>query len=403
MAEIPAVFDGGIDFDPQQNLETLLKNVPAKWAVCLYRGEADTPLQLLSVKNLRASLRRRLGEPDAAIEPSKRVDYRQIVRRIDWRRVDSDFEANWIYHDLFRRTFPDFPPELSGFRPAWWICVNPAAEFPRYVKTTELTSKESWYFGPIVDKHLAARLIETVEDAFDLCRYYHILLQAPNGRACAYKEMGKCPAPCDGSITMPQYRRMIEWSANTLTHPEPFIREQEYRMHQAAGDLRFESARKIKTFIEQISKFRKGPLASITRLDELAFVAIQPGPGTRKAKVFLILPGQIEEIAGLIDRPRTMSELMRLILTEADQKIRTRTLDAHGAGRMAVVAHHLTGAAKDAAQFLPLAEISEAAIERAIAALAKRKTPEIVVGAEEEGIVKEAGPMRGDGIGGAPI
>ena len=31
-------------------------------------------------------------------------------------------------------------------------------------------------------KHAAQRLVETLEDLFDLCRYHHILVQAPHGK-----------------------------------------------------------------------------------------------------------------------------------------------------------------------------------------------------------------------------
>ena len=35
--------------------------------------------------------------------------------------------------------------------------------------------------GPLPDKDAAGRMIETVIDCFDLCRYHHILVQAPHG------------------------------------------------------------------------------------------------------------------------------------------------------------------------------------------------------------------------------
>ena len=84
---------------------------------------------------------------------------------------------------------------MLGFRPAWFVHVNPQTDFPRYIKTTSLALSTGVRFGPIDDKHAAARLIELLEDGFDLCRFYSILVQAPAGLACAYKEMGKCPAP----------------------------------------------------------------------------------------------------------------------------------------------------------------------------------------------------------------
>ena len=174
---------------------------------------------------------------------------------------------------------------MLGFRLAWFVHVNPDARFPRYTKTKDLTIQTGQLVGPLEDKHAAARLIHLAEDSFDLCRYYHILVEAPRGKACAYKEMGKCPAPCDGSISMDQYRRMIQWSADTVVDSAPLIRDQTERMKSAAADLRFESAGKIKAFIDSISKLGKGavPACSSASGFQVPFAPARPPARNRQA------------------------------------------------------------------------------------------------------------------------
>src|SRR4051812_40911753 len=211
------------------DLEIFLKDVPAKWVVYLMTDVDDRPVQLLCVKNLRYSLKRRLGEGDL-LGPSKRVDYRQLVRHIHWRRVYSAFEADAVYLEAAREFFPQTYRGMTGFHPAWFIHVNPDANFPRFVKTIDLDIKTGMLIGPIEDKHAAARLIENVIDWFDLCRYYNILVESPNAMPCAYKEMGKCPAPCDGSISMDSYRRLVQWGTQTLISPDELIRDSKQRM-----------------------------------------------------------------------------------------------------------------------------------------------------------------------------
>ncbi|MGA2443569.1 MAG: UvrB/UvrC motif-containing protein, partial [Tepidisphaeraceae bacterium] len=317
MSQIAGILDHQVPFGPACDFEAFLRLVPAKWVVYLLADADDQPVQLLCVKNLRYSLKRRLG--GEAITLTKRIDYREIVRRIHWRRVDSAFEADCVYHDVARQIFPKSYRAMVGFRPAWFIHVDPDAHFPRYTKTIQLAGTKGILIGPVEDKHAAARLMELIEDAFDLCRYYNILLEAPDGRACAYKEMGKCPAPCDGSISMEQYRRMIEWSAATLSDPREMIHQQNDRMKQAASELRFETAAKIKAFIDQLSQIGKGAFRHARLLRDFAYITLQPGPTAGSAKLFLILPGLIEEIAGLLAEPARPSELLRTIFTLADE------------------------------------------------------------------------------------
>src|SRR4051812_43360948 len=95
VSTLDAIFDHRLDFDPAGELDAFLKQAPAKWVVYLFTDADDQPIQLLCVKNLRASIKRRLGG-DELIGPSRKVNYREVVRRIYWRRVDSAFEADLV-------------------------------------------------------------------------------------------------------------------------------------------------------------------------------------------------------------------------------------------------------------------------------------------------------------------
>jgi excinuclease UvrABC nuclease subunit len=395
MSQIAGILDHELSFDPAADLEPFLKQAPAKWAVYLFADANDQPVQLLCVKNLRYSLKRRLGIEKLAEETaplSKKVDYREIVRKIHWRRVDSAFEADWVYHDIARQVFPQTYQGMVGFRPAWFIHIDPEAQFPRYTKTIRPAEKSGRYFGPVEDKHAAARLMELIEDAFDLCRYYNILVESPNGRACAYKEMGKCPAPCDGSISKEQYRRMIEWSAATLADPREMVRQQTERMQQASAELHFEIAAKIQAFIKQLSQIGKGAFRHAKPLKDLAFITIQPGPKTGSAKVFLILRGLIEEIANFTAEPARPSELLRTIFHAAEDHA-DAPLDEPGIERIGIVSRHLFSPKQSQGVFIPLSDLGDPTgrallkAYKAVANLPHEETSDV------EGILKELQAM----------
>ena len=409
-----AVFDRHLAFDPaagEGGFDEFLKGAPARWAVYLLADGDDRPVQLLCVKNLRYSLKRRLGGDDEAAGPSKRVNYRELVRRVHWRRVDSAFEADWLYYEAARACFPDTYQGMVGFRPAWFVHVDPDAAFPRYTKTTELaklaggrggggssgsssSSDEvgdaggdagATLFGPLEDKHAAGRLVQLVEDAFDLCRYHHILVDAPRAKPCAYKEMGKCPAPCDGSISLPQYRQLVRWSVRTLEDPAEFIREQEARMAAAAAELRFETAGKIKQFVAQLRQLGKGPFRHARPVREFVFVSLQHGPRAGTAKVFLISRGRVEEVLGLLGDAPNPGAVLRVALERA-AGLEAEPLDAAAAERVGVVAHHLFSG-KHRGVFLPLDTVDERSLAKAYRELGKQA--QAAEEPEAEGVLKE--------------
>ncbi|HWE97328.1 MAG TPA: hypothetical protein VG269_25445 [Tepidisphaeraceae bacterium] len=387
MPEIPSIFDQRLEFDPGGDFEVFARKAPAAWVVYLLSDAQDRPVQLLCVKNLRYSLKRRLGSEGETGGISKRVNYRELVRYVRWRRVDSAFEADWLYYEAARLVFPESFRGMVGFRPAWFVHVNPDAKFPRYQKTTDLLPRPGVLIGPLEDKHAAARLIEIVEDAFDLCRYYQILTEAPHGSACAYKEMGKCPAPCDGSISIEQYRRVVEWSSRTVVDPAEHLREQTKRMQAAATELRFETAAKIKAYIEQMSQLGKGPYRHAARLEDFAYLSLQHGPRGHggSAKVFLITPGRIEEILGLVAEPKP-SEMLRIALTRLEERA-GGTMDEPGAERVGIAAHHLFSPKQSQGVFLRMDDIDEKAIAKAWRDLKKQAAPAEDV--EGEGVMKE--------------
>jgi excinuclease UvrABC nuclease subunit len=394
------VFDRHLDFEPASTaaapgLDTFLKQAPAKWAVYLLADADDRPVQLLCVKNLRYSLKRRLGG-DEQIGSSRRVNYREIVRRVHWRRVDSALEADWLYYEAARVCFPDTYQGMVGFRPAWFVHVDPDAPFPRYTKTTDLvraaaagghggTGAGGSLFGPLEDKHAAGKLVQLVEDAFDLCRYHHILVESPRGKACAYKEMGKCPAPCDGTISAEQYRQLVRWSARTLEEPAEFLRDQEARMRAAAAELRFETAAKIKQFVAQLEQLGKGPFRHVRPLHDFVFVSLQHGPRAGTAKVFLVSRGRVEEILGIVGGQPKPGQVLRAALERAAE-LDAEPLDPAGAERIGIVTHHLFSG-KHRGVFLRLETIDEKALAKGFRELGKQAQPEEET--EGEGVLKE--------------
>jgi excinuclease UvrABC nuclease subunit len=390
----PDIFDHHIDFDPTGDFEQFLRAVPAKWVVYLMCDAQNRPVQLLCVKNLRYSLKRRLGSDEPDAPRSKRVNYRELVRKVHWRRVECAFEADLIYLEAARASFPQTYRGMTGFRPAWFVHVDPDAPFPRYAKTIDLSPRPGVLIGPIEDKNAAGKLIEDVADWFDLCRYYNILLESPRARPCAYKEMGKCPAPCDGTISMDHYRALVEWSANAIVAPDALIRDNTRRMQKAAAELRFESAARIKAYVDSLSQLGKGSLRHMRLLRDFNFIALQRGPRQGTAKVFLVAPGMVEEMAGLVAEPNGSGELLRLALPRA-QFMRCDGVDPIGAERIGVVAHHLFQAKSSQGVFIPLEIADEKSLARGFRELLKQKPSEDAGDgeADDEGVTKELQAM----------
>src|SRR5205807_2455113 len=104
------------------------------------------------------------------------------------------------------------------------------------------------------------------------------------------------------------------------------------------------------------------------------------------AKVFLIAPGQIEEVVGLLDEPQRPAEVLRAILTLNGEQSGSE-IDTLAAERIGVVAHHLFSGKRTGGIFLRLDETDEKALLKAYRDL--RKQPPRGEETEGEGVLKE--------------
>lgn len=318
MDELADIFPSRAGFAPAADAEAFFAATPGKACVALLLDQSGGPLQLICTKNLRAMLRRRLGEPDpadaAAALPSKRVDYRSLVSGVAWRRVDGDFEMDLAYIEAARRAFPTHWRQLIPDRTAHFVAIDTSHEHPDFLRITDVSQARGAVFGPFPDKAKADRWIELARDTFDLCRYRNILAQSPKGRACSYKQMNKCPAPCDGTVPLDSYRQGVTSAVAAITSPATLLTELGEAMKGHASRLEFEQAGRMKARLATFTALGDGAHRGVRPIGEFRFISVQPGPRKGTAKLFLVDASSICEIVGIIDAQRaSFEELVPLL------------------------------------------------------------------------------------------
>ena len=369
-----------------KDLAGFLRSVPAAHAVYLMRDGVGRPVQLLCVRNLRASLKRRLSEADPD-EPSRRVDYRELVRDVAWRRVDSALEADLVYLETARRCFPDTYAGLLGFRAAWWVHVNPKTRYPRFTKTNEPALSTGRYFGPLAEKGEAQKLVHAVEEMFDLCRDYTYLQNAP-AAACTWKQMGKCVGPCDGTVSLKEYGQVVQRAADALGDPDSAAFALGLEMRELAGALKFEEAGRLKAKAAKLADLRKGGRKHVATLADYGWVVVAPGPRAGSAKLLVATPRAFGLAACVVDELAKPATLLRHLLAVAED--RDRPSEAAHVERIGLLTHHLFQPAKKQECVILRADtLTEKTLRAAVRKVAAREVAAVID--EDEGVTKELG------------
>lgn len=293
--------------------------IPAKPGVYAFFSMDSTPVLLAATADLRAAVLRRLRPASAPIDAAPalatddpplpvadaprtpphgpRVDYAALTHSISYCCVGSGFWGNWIYSVAARRLFPQKFHKMLGWKPAWYISIHPRADAPFFHIGTKIPPQPAMTFGPIGGRANAQTLVHEISDIFDLCRYEEILRQSPHGRACAYKEMGQCPAPCDGSVPMAQYLSAVDAALNFLAqwdtdpHQAPHAAARqalENQMRSAAAQMNFRQAGKFRDKLKKLEDLSIGGLNHLAPIAQWGYLAFQPGKTSRWIEPFVI-------------------------------------------------------------------------------------------------------------------
>lgn len=304
-----------------------LAALPGCPAVFLFVDAAGAPVQLLTTQQLKRVAISRLSDP---LETRRgRADLAEVVRGVRWRQVYSPFEARWWYYRLVRELHPrDYRKEVS-FGPAWFLHADWARPIPELRVSERVWCTDGEFIGPWPTHKSCQQALEGLWDLFDLCRYPEQLRKSPAGTRCAYADMGRCDAPCDGSVPLERY---VERCRDAWRFARDGVAEwmgcATEKMRQSAAEQRYELAGQLKQQLEFARIWQRQWSPTVRRLEELCFLLAIPATRRKAWKLFLFQQGYLSEGSLLSDRklaeqaPVWLGEQLRRPADELDAVIR---------------------------------------------------------------------------------
>lgn len=229
-----------------------LPNRPAVYALLSHDGGL---VQLALTQNLRAAVMTRIYETVESHE--RRADLAAVVRGVRYVEVRDGIEARHLHWRAARTAMPDSYHQQLGFGRAEFLLLDTTANVLEPRVSQQPFVQRGEIIGPFPGRAAAQKALEGLWDLFDLCRYPEQARRAPLGTRCAYAEMGRCDAPCDGSSPLQGYQQRVReswrFACGEIT---AWIRAAENRMHEAAAALRFEKAALLKQQIAFAQRWR---------------------------------------------------------------------------------------------------------------------------------------------------
>ena len=244
-----------------------LPNSPAVFA--LWPREGDPYLSRTAL--LRRRLLRLLTERE---KPSRLLNLRHTVRRIEYWLTGSGFESSVVLYEQARRHFLRTYANQIKLRMPPYVKIAMANEFPRSSITTHLAQSGGLYFGPFRSRASAERFESQFLDLFQMRRCQEDLQPAPEHPGCIYGEMGMCLRPCQQVVGAAEYGHEVARAAEFLrTGGRSLLDAIAHSRDRLSEEMQFEEAARQHKRYEKVMealKLRDELAGDVDRLNGVA-------------------------------------------------------------------------------------------------------------------------------------
>ena len=135
-----------------------------------------------------------------------------------------------------------------------WIKITEEA-FPRLSVVRTVRDDGATYFGPFSRRHSCEDVLLAVYDGFPIRQCTPRLSSTSLSSPCALAGMGRCCAPCDGTVTRDGYAELVEQVRRALAEDvRPAVKGLQSRLGRLVEQQRFEEAITIRRRLEALRR-----------------------------------------------------------------------------------------------------------------------------------------------------
>jgi excinuclease UvrABC nuclease subunit len=281
-----------IEITGLEQLDAALEALPNTSAVfALWPKEGEPYLSKTTL--LRRRLLRLLKERE---RPSRLLNLRHTVRRIEYRFTGSAFESAIVYYELARRVLPETYLDPIKLRMPPYVKILLANPFPRSHITTHLTRSAGLYFGPFRSRASAERFESQFLDLFQMRRCQDDLAPSPEHPGCIYGEMAMCLRPCQQVVGPDEYGHEVARVVEFLrTDGQSLLNAIAHSRDRLSEEMLFEEAARQHKRYEKVQDVLKQADELARDLDRLNGVAITRSQAPDAVEMFFVRAGNWQE------------------------------------------------------------------------------------------------------------
>ncbi|MGD7705940.1 DEDD exonuclease domain-containing protein [Microlunatus sp. Y2014] len=222
------------------------------------------------------SLRNRVRSYFTAAETRRRMDEMvRLASGVEYVVCETALQAEVTELRLIAAHSPPYNRRSKFPHRLHWLKITDEP-FPRLSVVRTVRDDAATYFGPVRDRRTADAVLAVLHDAFPVRRCTPRLAKQPQVSPCALAGMGRCLSPCDGSVDVDTYGRVVEELRRVLTTDvRPALSAVQQRLRRLVDQQRYEEAEQIRLRLSSTVAVarRNHRVASLARVPEVVAAA----------------------------------------------------------------------------------------------------------------------------------
>lgn len=275
--------------------------IPESPGVYRFRDGTGRVIYVGKAKNLRSRLNSYFGDVWNLHQRTQQMV--TTAESVDWVTVGTEVEALQLEYLWIKQYDPRFNVRYRDDKSYPYLAVTLDEEYPRLQVMRGAKRKGVRYFGPYSHAWAIRETLDLLLRVFPArtCSAGVFKRAGQVGRPCLLGYIGKCSAPCVGSVSAEQHREIVDGFCDFMAgRTDTMVRRLEREMTEASEQLEFERAARLRDDVAALRRAMEKQTVVLGDGTDADVVAFAEDPLEAAVQVFHIRDGRVRGQRGWV-------------------------------------------------------------------------------------------------------